>query len=452
MSERAQFATRLGAIAATVGSAVGLGNIWRFPYEAGVHGGGAFLLIYIGCVFLVGVPVIVSEFVIGRGTHKNVSGALKLLAPGEKWHWMSYMGILASLMILSFYSVVCGWIVEYLFQAVTGHLSGHTAAEYSAIFGAFVSSPYRPVLWTVLFLCVNFWILRRGVKRGIERVANVMMPILFVILLVLIVYALTLPGAAKGLKFLFFPDFSRLSPKVAIGAMGQAFFSLSIGLSCILTYASYFKDSDRLMRNATIVAVLDTVVAVLSGIMIFPVVFSFGMQPEAGPKLVFEILPNIFQQLPGGYVWSVLFFLLLFFASITSTISMSEISISFFVEEHHMTRNKATALNTGVALVFGTLCALSFGVLADFTIFGKTLFDLFDYVSSNILLPVGGVFFAWFVGWHIDKKFVDNQLTNYGTLKVSVWRNPLMFCIRYLSPIAIIVIFLYGLGLFDTLF
>lgn len=451
MSERAQFATRLGAIAATVGSAVGLGNIWRFPYEAGVHGGGAFLLIYIGCVFLVGIPVIVSEFVIGRGTHKNVSGALKQLAPGTKWHWMSYMGITASLMILSFYSVVCGWIVEYLFQSLLGNLEGHTPQEYASLFSGFVSSPWRPLLWTVLFLCINFMVLRRGVKRGIEKVANFMMPVLFVILLVFIVYALTLPGASRGLKFLFMPDFSVISPKVALGAMGQAFFSLSIGLSCILTYASYFKDTDRLMRNATLVAVLDTLVAVLAGIMIFPVVFSFGMQPEAGPKLVFEILPNIFQHLPFGYVWSVLFFLLLFFASITSTISMSEISISFFVEEHGMSRNKATALNTGIALVFGTLCALSFGVLSHFTLFGKTVFDLFDYVSSNIMLPLGGVFFAWFVGWYVDKKFVDRQLTNGGTLPVSVWRRPLMFCIRYFAPAAIILIFLYGLGLFDAL-
>ncbi|MDO4511581.1 MAG: sodium-dependent transporter [Bacteroidales bacterium] len=451
MSERAQFVTRLGAIAATVGSAVGLGNIWRFPYEAGVNGGGAFLLIYIGCVFLVGIPVIVSEFVIGRGTHKNVAGALKQLAPGTKWHWVSYMGIAASLMILSFYSVVCGWIVEYLFQAITGNLSGHSAGEYSAMFGGFVSHPWRPVLWTVLFLCINFWVLRRGIKRGIEKVSNFMMPILFLILLVFIVYALTLPGAADGLKFLFLPDFSQISPKVAIGAMGQAFFSLSIGLSCILTYASYFKDSDPLMRNATVVAVLDTLVALLSGIMIFPVVFSFGMQPEAGPKLVFEILPNIFQQLPGGYFWSVLFFLLLFFASITSTISMSEISISFFMEEHKMSRKKATSVNTGIALVFGSLCALSFGVLSDFTIFGKTLFDLFDYASSNIMLPLGGIFFAWFVGWYVDKRFLDDQLTNFGTSTVSVWRKPLMFCIRYFAPSVIIIIFLYGLGLFDAL-
>lgn len=451
MSERAQFVTRIGAIAATVGSAVGLGNIWRFPYEAGVNGGGAFLLIYIGCVLLVGIPVVVSEFIIGRGTHKNVAGALKQLAPGTKWHWMSYMGILASLMILSFYSVVCGWIIEYLFQAISANLSGHTAMEYTEMFNGFVGNPWRTVLWTVLFLCLNFLVLRRGIKRGIEKVANFMMPVLFLILLIFIAYALTLPGAAKGLKFLFVPKFSNISPKVAIGAMGQAFFSLSIGLSCILTYASYFKDTDSLARNATIVAALDTLVAILSGIIIFPVVFSFGMQPEAGPKLVFEILPNIFQQLPGSYIWSVMFFLLLFFASITSTISMSEISITFLVEEHNLSRSRATMVNTGIGIAFGTLCALSFSVLSDFTIFGKTIFDLFDFVSSNVLLPLGGIFFAWFVGWYIDRRFVDDQLTNHGTSPKSVWRPVLMFCIRYFAPCAIIIIFLYGLGLFDAI-
>ncbi len=450
MSERAQFVTRLGAIAATVGSAVGLGNIWRFPYEAGEHGGGAFLLIYIVCVFLVGIPVIVSEFVIGRGTHKNVSGALKQVAPGTPLHWFSYVGIVASLMILSFYSVVCGWIVEYLIQSIAGHMSGHSAAEYSAIFNNFVSSPWRSMLWTLLFLLLNFLILRRGIEKGIERVSSVMMPLLFLILAIFCIYALTLPGARKGVEFLFVPDFSQLTPKVAIGAMGQAFFSLSLGLSCLLTYASYFQDRDSLVKNATIIASLDTLVAILAGIMIFPVVFSFGAQPEAGPKLVFEVLPNIFQQLPGGYLWSVLFFLLLFFASITSTISMSEISITFFTEEHHMSRTRATGLNTVIAMAFGTLCALSFNVLGDFKILGKTLFDLFDYVSSNVLLPVGGIFFSVMVGWYINRTFVRDQLTNHGTLHSWVIK-PLVFCIRFVAPIGIVLVFLYGLGLFDGL-
>lgn len=444
MSERVQFATRVGAIAASVGSAVGLGNIWRFPCEAGEHGGGAFLLIYLACVLLMGIPVIVAEFVIGRGTHRNVSGALQQLAPGKKFHWLSWMWITASLMILSFYSAVCGWIVEYLIQAASGHMSGLTLEQYHERFNAFVANPWRCSLWTVLFLLINYYVLRHGVKRGIERVANVMMPLLFIILIILSVKALTLDKAAEGIRFLFTPDFSKITPRVVIGAMGQAFFSLSLGLSCLLTYASYFNNSNRLVRSATIIAVLDTVVAVLAGIVIFPAVFTYGMTPQEGPTLVFEVLPAIFQQMTGSYVWNLLFFILLFFASLTSTISMSEISITFFSEEYKMSRNGATALNTGIAVVFGVLCALSFGVLNDLRIFGLTLFELFDFVSSNIMLPAGGIFFSLFVGWYVDRRFVRDQLTNFGTVTPRV-HGIIGFCMRWVAPVAITIVFLYGL-------
>ena len=446
MGKRAQFATRMGVIAATVGSAVGLGNIWRFPYEAGEHGGGAFLVLYIVCVMLLGIPVMIAEFVIGRSTHRNALSALQMLKPGSKFHWVSYVGIMASLMILSFYSVVAGWIVEYLFQSISGGLSGHTAQEYSEMFGAFTANPYRSVLWTMLFLLINFLVLRRGIEKGIERLSNIMMPILFLILIVFCVNSVLLPNSSAGLSFLFNPDFSKLTPKVVLGALGQAFFSLSLGLTCLLTYASYFSDKTPIVRSATIVAVLDTVVAIMSGIIIFPAVFSFGLEPAAGPKLVFEILPGIFQQMPGGYFWAVAFFLLLFFASITSTISMSEISIAYFVEVRKMSRSNATLANTLIALVFGMLCALSFGVLSDFRIFDMTLFELFDYVSSNVLLPIGGVMLAVFVGWIVDRKVVDEQLTDYGTRRITL-KHPIYFCIRYVAPICITLIFLYGLGL-----
>lgn len=447
MQERNGFVTRFGAIAAAVGSAVGLGNIWRFPYETGENGGAAFLLIYVGFVLMLGIPVIVSEFVIGRATHKNAVGALRQLAPGTRLHWFPYMGILASLMILSFYSVVCGWIVEYLIMAVRGKMSGHTPQEYSAMFGAFVANPYRSLLWTWLFLLANGVILLRGVKKGIERLANSLMPLLFIILVIFCVNSLFLPESGKGLSFLFNPDFSKVTPRVVIGAMGQAFFSLSLGLSCLLTYASYFREDERIVRSAVAVALLDTLVAILSGVMIFPAVFSYGMTPEAGPKLVFEIFPSIFSQMPGGYLWAVLFFLLLFFASITSTISMSEISIAFFQEEWKMTRGGATWLSTLLAIVFGSLCALSFGVLVDFKVFGMTVFDLFDYVSSNILLPIGGILFSIFVGWMLKRDILIEQLTNGGSLKIRTYRV-LMFCIRWVAPVAIIVVFLYGLGIF----
>ncbi len=450
MTERGQFTTRLGAIAATVGSAVGLGNIWRFPYEAGQHGGAAFIALYLLCVIIMGVPVIVAEFVVGRKTHKNVCGALRDLKPGGRYHWFSALCIIASLLIISFYSVVCGWIVEYLIKSLSGGLQAGSPEEFNAMFGEFVSNPYRGVLWTVLFLLANFLVLRRGLKKGIERLANVMMPLLFVLLLVFCINSLMQPGAMQGLKFLFSPDFSAITPRVAIGAMGQAFFSLSLGLSCLLTYASYFKDDYSLVKNAGTVAVLDTLVAVLAGVMIFPAVFSYGMTPEAGPKLIFEVLPAIFQQMPGGSVLAVLFFFLLFMASITSTISMSEISISYFSEELDMSRNSASLLNTCIAIVLGSLCALSFGVLGDFKIFDMTLFDLFDYVSSNVLLPLGGIFFSVFVGWVLDRSIVVDELSNHGKLKVRVV-TPLIFALRYVAPVAIVIVFLYGLGAFDWL-
>ena len=448
MSNRAQFATKMGVIAASVGSAVGLGNIWRFPYEAGVHGGGAFISIYILCVLLLGVPVIIAEFIIGRSTHKNANGAIKQLAPGSKFRFLSYIGIIASTMILSFYSVVAGWIVEYLFQSLIGRLNGHTPQEYSEMFNSLAGSPWRSLLWTYIFLGANFLILKKGIQKGIERISNLLMPLLFLLLIVFCVNSLLLPKAGEGLKFMFLPDFSQVSPSMIVGAMGQAFFSLSLGLTCLLTYASYFSNKTPLVKSATIIAVLDTCVAILAGIVIFPAVFSFGAEPAVGPKLVFEVLPNIFQQMPGGYFWSLAFFVLLFFASITSTISMSEIFITFCTEEHKMSRKKATSINTIIAIAFGTLCALSFNVLSDFKIFDKTFFDLFDYISSNILLPAGGFFLAIFVGWKMDKKIVKEQLTNGDTLKVRTFK-PIIFCIKYVAPAAILIIFLNVLGLFD---
>lgn len=441
---RSQFATKTGVIAATVGSAVGLGNIWRFPYEAGVHGGSVFLIIYIACVLLIGIPVMVAEFSVGRGTHKNAFAAFDALRSGTPFRFVAYMGILASLMILSFYSVVAGWIIEYLYQAIIGLFSSYDPDSYADMFASFIANPYRSVIWTLIFLGLNFMVLRRGVEKGIERISNILMPFLFIILIVFCINSLMLPAAKEGLQFLFQPDFSEMNSSVVISAMGQAFFSLSLGLMCLLTYSSYFSDDTPIVRSASIISFLDMLVAIMAGVMIFPAVFNYGMTPEAGPKLVFEILPSIFAQMPGGHVWFVAFFLLLFFASITSTISMSEISITFFIEEYKMSRQKATSVNTGIAVVFGTLCSLSFGVLGGVKIFGKTIFDFFDYVSSNILLPLGGILICLFVGWVLDKRFLHDEITNHGRLS-SRMVTPLRLCIRYLAPIAIAIIFIYGL-------
>ena len=446
MAKRVGFATRMGAIAAAVGSAVGLGNIWRFPYEAGVNGGGAFILVYICCILVMGIPVILSEFIIGRSTHSNMKAALRELSPGKKYYLFSYICILGSFIVIGFYSVVCGWIIEYLYQAALGNLSGHTPQEYNDMFSALVASPWRCVGWTMIFLVLNFIVMSRGIEKGIERVARVMMPLLFVILIIFCVNALFMPGAGKGLKFLFYPDFSSLTMRGVLDAFGQAFLSLSIGIACLVTYSSYFKDDTSLAKDAVTVAVLDTMVAILSGVMIFPAVFSFGVEPTAGPRLIFEVLPGIFQQMAGGYLWAPLFFVLVFFASLTSTISLSEIPITFLIEEHNLSRPRAIAWTALVTVALATVAALSFSVLDNIKLCGKNIFDVMDYAASNIFMLLGGLFTAVYVGWILDRKVIHDQITNGGRLK-GVMEPYIVFCLRYVAPVSIFFIFLYLTGI-----
>jgi NSS family neurotransmitter:Na+ symporter len=435
-----KFATRLGVIATTVGSAVGLGNIWRFPYETGVHGGCAFLLIYICFILILGIPVMCAEFVIGRKTGRNISGAFRVLTRGKFWRIISAIGITSGLVILSFYSVIAGWTMEYVWQSLSGFHGVTSEDGLHNAFDAFSSSDFRPVMWMVLFLLINFAVLRKGVKKGIERVSNIMMPVLFLILVAFCINSLTMPGAEEGMQFLFKPDFSKITSDVVFGAMGQAFFSLSLGLGCLITYSSYFNKEVPLVRSAAITASLDTLTAILSGIMIFPAVFTYGLQPTAGPKLVFEVLPSIFVNMSGGLFWSTLFFVLLFLASLTSTISMGEITIAYFTREHKMSRNRATALTIGIAVVFGTLCALSFGRLSDVSVFGKTIFNFFDFLASNILLPIGGMIISIFTGWFLKRRMVEAELGG-NNLAVRL----IIFSLRYIAPICIAAVFVLGL-------
>ena len=446
MAKRVGFATRLGAIAAAVGSAVGLGNIWRFPYEAGVNGGGAFILVYICCILVMGIPVILSEFIIGRSTHSNMKAALRRLSPGKKYYLFTYVCIIGSFVVIGFYSVVCGWIIEYLYQAAMGNLDGHTSQEYCIMFNSLVASPWRCVGWTLLFLVLNFIVMSRGIEKGIERVASIMMPLLFLILIIFCVKSLSLPGAKKALNFLFYPDFSELTMRGVLDALGQAFLSLSIGISCLVTYSSYFKDDASLTKDAATVGLLDTMVAILSGVMIFPAVFTFGVEPTAGPRLIFEVLPGIFQQMTGGYFWALLFFLLVFFASLTSTISLSEIPITFMIEEHKMSRPRAITWTAFFTVILAVLAALSFNVLDDIKLWGKNIFDMMDYAASNIFMLLGGLFTAVYVGWIMDRKIIHEQLTNNGLLKGRM-EPYLIFCLRYVAPVSIVFIFLYLTGI-----
>lgn len=441
----ATFATKFGAVTTTVGSAVGLGNIWRFPYEAGSNGGGAFMICYLGFVLLICIPVLCAEFCMGRGTRSNVFGAYRKLAPKQNWHLAGYIAILASFLILSFYSVVAGWTIEYCISSAFGRLDFSSSAIGHSQFSE-LTSGWRPILWTFIFLVFNFLVLIGGVVKGIERAANILMPLFFVLLVAFCIYAFTLPGFNQGISFLFKPDFSKLTPSVVLSAMGQAFFSLSLGLGCMMTYASYFSESNRIGRTAITTALLDTLVAILAGVIIFPAVFSFGVSPEAGPTLVFEVLPYIFSQFSGGTFWSTLFFLLLFLASLTSTVSMSEISISYFCEDKHWSRKRAVIVSSLIALAGGMICALSFGPLSDVTVFGMTAFSLFDYLSSNIMLPIGSMICSIFVGWFVDRRFLRDQLTDFGKNRFPMLKV-LTFFLRWICPAAIFIIFLNSTGI-----
>lgn len=441
-----QFNTRIGVIAATVGSSVGLGNIWRFPYEAGVHGGGAFLIVNLCFVLLIGIPVICAEFMLGRHTGCDVSAVFSRFKGGRRWRVVGWLGLAAALLIPSFYSVVAGWTTEYIFQSIAGFGDATDVDGLHQRFTAFASDPFQPLWWTMAFLAANYLILIRGVEKGIERVSNILLPILFVILLAFTINSLTLPEAGTGLRFLFEPDFDSLTPGAILGALGQAFFSLSLGLGCLITYASYFKDDTPLVRSASVSALLDTLVAVMAGIIIFPAVFTFGLEPAAGPQLVFETLPSIFLNMTGGLVWSTMFFVLLFVASLTSTISMFEIVIAFLVRSRGMGRVGAVSLTIGVVAVLAALCSLSFGPLADVKLLDMNFFNLFDYVSSNVCLPLGGMLISIFVGWVVDRKIVWHELAGPGASAAKrVVVRAIVFSLRYIAPIAIGTVFICGL-------
>lgn len=446
MAGKSHFSTRFGVIAATVGSAVGLGNIWRFPYEAGVHGGGAFLLLNIIFVLLLGIPVMCAEFLIGRHSGRDVCGAFKCFRRGTPWQVIGWMGIAASTLILGFYSVVAGWTVEYIWQSFISFGGDSSPDALHDRFVAFSSDGWAPLWWTLVFLLFNYLILIRGVEKGIERMSNILMPVLFLLVLAFAVNSLTMSEAGQGLTFLFKPDFSEITPAVVLGALGQAFFSLSLGLGCLITYASYFKPDTPLLQTASLSAALDTLVAIMAGVIIFPAVFTFGQQPAAGPQLVFEVLPSIFCHMAGGMVWSVLFFVLLFVASLTSTLSLFETIVAFLTGNTGMKRITAVSLTMAVIIGLAVLCSLAFGPLKEVTLCGKNFFDLFDYVSSNILLPLGGMLSSIFVGWIVERRILKAEFLgpNPSTVRVRLVRV-MIYCMRYIAPVGIGLVFVFGL-------
>ncbi len=445
-SKRDGFTGKFGIIAAAAGSAVGLGNIWKFPYEAGENGGSAFIIVYILFVVLIGLPVMLSEFVIGRNAGKNVFGAFRTIKPGQKvWGLVGMLGVLVAFIILAFYGTIAGWTMEYLYLSFTNNLSGHSSSEYVDIFNTFTQNPIRPVLWQVFFMILTGLIVLVGVKNGIEKSAKIMMPLLLILLIGLGIKALTLPDSYKGLQFLFSPDFSNFTYKSVLEALGQSFFSLSLGMGTLITYASYVSKDENIVETSFIVAGADTLIAILAGIVIFPAVFSFGISPGGGPGLVFVTLPNVFAQIQGGEFFAIAFFLSLTVAALTSSISLLEVIVAYFKEELKIERKVSATIGVVVISILGVFCTLSYGPLKNFTIFGKTIFDAADFLASNIILPVGGFSIAIFVGWFMDQEKIKSEVTSDNKYKIKIY-GVYRFLIKYVIPFAILLVFLSSIG------
>ena len=451
MANRGNFGSKLGIILATAGSAVGLGNVWRFPFMAGHNGGAAFIVIYFGCILLLGIPGMVSEFVIGRHSQSNAARAYHHISGRQKlWQLVGYLGILTSTIILGFYAVVAGWCLQYLYASLAGHLSGD--ANYVLdYFRTFSSHPLKPCLWAVAFILITHMVIVRGVQKGIERASKLLMPLLMVLLVTIVIASCSLPGAMAGVEFLLKPDFTKVSSSVMLEALGQAFFSLSLGTACLCTYASYFKRDTNLLRSAGQIALLDTLIAILAGLMIFPAAFSVGVEPDSGPSLIFITLPNVFQQafasMPAvGYVIGVLFYALLVFAALTSTISMHEIGTAFFSEELHLSRGKAAWILTIACSVLAIGCSLSVGAVDGIALFGMSLLDFCDYITAQIMLPLGAFLTSLFVGWFVDQQLLHDEFTNNGTVSVRFFRI-YQFSVRFVVPLCIALIFLHQFGI-----
>lgn len=452
--ERENFGSKIGAILAAAGSAVGLGNVWRFPIETGQNGGAAFIIIYIICIALLGLPIMISEFLIGRHTQSNTAGAYRILSGGNAWKWVGRLGVFTGWLILCYYAVVGGWTMHYTVLSAANYFEGIDAKEFTNIFDRFASNPWHPTFWFLAFIGATHFVIKKGVQSGIERFSKLMMPTLFIITVVLAVCSVCLPGASKGIEFLLKPDWSKVDSSVVLEAMGQAFFSLSLGMGCLCTYASYFDKNTNLTKTALNVSLIDTLIAIMAGFIIFPSIFNIGMDPNevgVGASLTFISLPNVFQQSFGdgsvlALIFSTLFYFLLFVAALTSAISLHEVATAYMSEEFQMQRKTAANIVTGVVVVLGTMCCLSFGVLSGVQLFDRNIFALFDDLSGMILLPIGGMLISVFAGWVLDKQLYRDEISNNGALRAPYFRV-LLFALRYISPVAIGVVFLNQLGI-----
>lgn len=435
-------------ILATAGGAVGLGNVWRFPYLAGENGGAAFMVIYLGCVLLLGVPCMLSEFIIGRHGASNTFRAYSEVGNGSAWKYVGFLGVLTGFLITGYYAVVSGWCIQYVYASLLGELHGN-ATYVAGYFQEFSQNPIRPVFWTVFILLTAHFIIVHGVRRGIERFSKVMMPTLAVLLVIIVVASCLLPDGRKGVEFLLLPDFSKVDGSVFLSALGQSFYSLSIAMGCICTYASYFSRQTNLLKSAVQVSLIDTLIAIMAGLIIFPAAFSVGVNPDSGPSLVFITLPNVFNQafsgIPfAGWLVALMFYALLSLAALTSLMSLHEVSTAFFYEELHISREKGAVIVTTATCIIGALCSLSLGAVKGLSVAGLPLFDLFDFVTGQIFLPLGGFLTCIFVGWYVPKKLLHDEFTNWNTLSGKLF-GAYLFLVRYVCPLAILAIFLHQL-------
>ena len=444
---RNHWSSRFGFILAAVGSAVGLGNIWKFPFITGMNGGGAFVLVYLVAILFCGLPILMAEFLIGRHSQKDVVGSFRELTPHSVfWKSIGWLSLASAFIILSYYGVVAGWTLDYLFKSLTGSFAGHEPEAISGMFGALVTDPQRQLICLTGFMGLCLIAVISGVKKGIERWNRVLMPTLFGILIFMAVYAMTTSGAVEGLKFMLYPDFSKLTINGVLEAIGHSFFTLSLAMGAMITYASYMDKKEAIYPVAIRIAFLDTLVAIVAGLAIFPIVFSVGMEPGGGPGLIFKTLPQVFATIPMGSVLAVLFFLLLAFAALSSAISLLEVLTAFMIDEKKYDRKKATIFMTIAVYLAGIPSALSYSTLSNVKLVkGMEVLDSLDYVASNFMLPIGGLLIAIYTGFILDKKIAQAEITDEGSRYLTIF-NVWYFTIRYIAPVAVLIVFLTKIG------
>ena len=445
VSIHGQWSGRMAFILAATGSAVGLGNIWKFPYITGEHGGGAFVMVYLLCIAAIGIPIMMAEVLLGRRGRQSPINTMATLSAEEGrapvWKYLGWLGVAAGFLILSYYSVIAGWALSYVFRTASGIFTGADAEAVNNVFTELVSDPERLLAWHTLFMIATMVVVARGVQNGLEKAVRYLMPALFLLLAVLMIYAMTNGHFMEGVEFLFSPDFSKIDANAILIAMGHAFFTLSLGMGAIMVYGSYLPKETSIAKTSMIIAAADTLVALMAGLVIFPIVFAHGLEPGAGPGLIFKTLPLAFGQMDAGILVGVLFFILLTFAAWSSSISLIEPAVAWLVENRGHTRVYASTVMGFATWAVGLGTVFSFNIASDIKLFDKTFFDLLDYLTANIMLPLGGLFIALFAGWLMAKQSTEDEL-NSSKRGYNIWR----FLVRYITPIAVMMVFLNVIG------